>query len=115
VKVPAFVDAPAGTLTAAERANLVGHESEFTFHPDLTATAIDLMGLWDAPALAEFKPHLVGHSLLRPKEAERTLPMTNCASLWSCAFENWGVMRGRHKVFARTPYDTGWQCFDLVA
>jgi hypothetical protein len=46
---------------------------------------------------------------------ERTVPMTNCASLWSCAFENWGLMRGGHKVFARTPYDTGWQCFDLVA
>lgn len=114
VKVPAFVDAPPGTLTAAERQNLVRHESEFTFHPDLTATAIDLMGLWNAPALAEFKSHLVGRSLLRPQGPERSLPMTNCASLWSCAFENWGLMRGRHKVFARTPYDTGWQCFDLV-
>jgi hypothetical protein len=38
--------------------------------------------------------------------------MTNCAALWSCAFENWGAMHGEVKLFARTPYDRGWQCFN---
>ncbi len=115
VKVPAFVDAPPGTLSTAERSNLRRSEDAFTFHPDLTATVIDLIGVLDLPELAEFKPQLVGRSLLRPLGAEPIMPMTNCASLWSCAFENWGLMQGQMKVFARTPYDTGWQCFDLVA
>lgn len=115
VRVPGFIDAPPGSLSESERANLRRSETEFTFHPDLTATAIDLMGVLDSPMIAEFKTQLAGRSLLRPLDSERPMPMTNCASLWSCAFENWGLMQGTHKVFARTPYDTGWQCFDMVA
>lgn len=115
VRVPAFVDAPEDTLSPSERENLARHATEFTFHPDLTATAIDLMGVWRSSAIAEFKPKLAGRSLLEPVGPVRQVPMTNCSALWSCAFENWGLMAGSHKVFARTPYDTGWQCFDLVA
>lgn len=114
VKVPAFVDAPPETLTEAERDNLESHASLFTFHPDLTATALDVIGVWDSKALAEFKPKLVGRSLLRAPASARTLTMTNCSALWSCAYENWGVMHGSLKAFARTPYDTGWQCFDVA-
>ncbi len=114
IKVPAFIDAPPNTLTSTERQNLEQHEAEFTFHPDLTATALDLMGIWDAEALSEFKPKILGVSLLRDPVFGRRLPMTNCASLWSCAFENWGMMQGRTKVFARTPYDTGWHCYDVL-
>lgn len=115
VKVPAYVDAPDGTLSKEERQHLSEHVSAFTFHPDLTATAIDLMGLWDTKAVAEFKPKLIGRSLLRSREPERIVPMTNCSALWSCAFENWGLMEGSHKVFARTPLDAGWLCFDVLA
>ncbi len=114
VKVPAFIDAPKSTLTARERHNLELFESEFTYHPDLMVTALDVMGVWDSEALSEFKPKLVGVSLLREPVADRRMPMTNCASLWSCAFENWGMMQDQFKVFARTPYDTGWQCYDLL-
>lgn len=115
IKVPAFIDAPEGTLTDAERKNLELHRSLFTFHPDLTVTALDVMGVWEAPGLAEFAPKIIGRSLLRPPQEPRTLPMTNCSALWSCAYENWGAMKGALKVFARTPYDTGWQCFDVEA
>lgn len=114
IKVPAFVDAPASTLTPTERRHLQSHASRYTFHPDLTATALDLMGVWDDESIAPFGSRIVGQSLLRPPQPPRTLSMTNCSALWSCAYENWGVMRGSLKAFARTPYDTGWQCFDTA-
>lgn len=113
IKVPGFVDAPEGTLTELERRALDSRRDAFTFHPDLAVTALDLMGVLDDPALDPFRDQIVGYSLLRDAGPVRTLPLTNCASVWSCAFENWGLMRGPLKVFARTPYDTGWQCFDL--
>lgn len=114
VKVPAFIDAPPGTVSETERANLRAHEDRFTFHPDLTATALDLMGVWNSPAIDEFRENLIGRSLIAAPEPDRTMPMTNCSAVWSCAFENWGVMHGHMKVFARTPYDSGWQCYDLL-
>jgi glucan phosphoethanolaminetransferase (alkaline phosphatase superfamily) len=115
VKVPAFIDAPPSTLTPEERVNLESHASLFTFHPDLTATALDVMGVWAAKGMEEFKSKIIGRSLLRKPEAPRTMVMTNCAAVWSCAYENWGLMHGSLKAFARTPYDTGWQCFDLAS
>jgi arylsulfatase A-like enzyme len=115
VRVPAFVDAPPGTLTDTERTHLQAHESRFTFHPDLMVTALDLMGVWDAPQLERFKPRILGRSLLRGPQSPRILPMSNCSTVWSCAFENWGTMRGQLKLFARTPFERGWQCFDVLA
>ena len=113
VKVPGFIDAPPGTLSDAERQHLARNGEGYTYHPDLTATALDLMGVWDSASIAEFKPKLIGRSLIDAPQPERTVAMTNCATLWSCAFENWGLMHGNVKVFARTPYNTGWQCFDV--
>ncbi|HEY5960054.1 MAG TPA: hypothetical protein VIV60_26055, partial [Polyangiaceae bacterium] len=40
------------------------------------------------------------------------LPMTNCAWVWSCAFENWGVLHGWRKLEARE-WDHQWHCYDL--
>jgi hypothetical protein len=40
--------------------------------------------------------------------------MTNCAWVWSCAFENWGFMQKNMKVEARA-WDPGWKCFDVLA
>jgi glucan phosphoethanolaminetransferase (alkaline phosphatase superfamily) len=114
VKVPAFIDAPPATLTPIEVENLRLHEQAFTYHPDLTATMLDVIGVWGDKQLDEFKSKIVGRSLLRAPEPPRTLPMTNCSALWSCAYENWGAMNGSLKAFARTPYDTGWQCFDVA-
>jgi glucan phosphoethanolaminetransferase (alkaline phosphatase superfamily) len=114
IKVPAFIDAPPSTITPEQRDNLKRHEEAYTFHPDLTVTALDVMGLWDATALDEFRPKLIGRSLLRAQQAPAVVAMTNCSALWSCAYENWGIMQGSLKAFARTPYDTGWQCFDVA-
>ena len=86
-----------------------------TFHVDITPTILDVMGIWDRPGLARFRRRLPGQSWLRAISPPPALPMTNCAAVWSCAFENWGAMQGRFKIFARTPYDTGWQCHDVLA
>ncbi len=114
VKVPGWIDAPPGTLTQAEAAALSEKRDAFTFHPDLTATVVDLMGLWDDPGIARYKRRMLGHSLLRPGVNERALPMTNCAGVWSCAFENWGTMRRNMKLEARG-WDEGWNCYDLLS
>jgi len=39
--------------------------------------------------------------------------LTNCSSIFSCAFQNWGAMRGLMKVVA-TQADSAWRCFDLA-
>jgi glucan phosphoethanolaminetransferase (alkaline phosphatase superfamily) len=112
IHVPAWVDAPAGALSDAERAALVAHREAATFHTDLTPTMLDLMGIWDADALAPFRRAMVGASLLRPERPDTVLEMTNCAGVWGCAFENWGAMRGFDKVLARE-WDSGWLCYDV--
>ena len=55
---------------------------------------------------------MLGRSLLRPLPDPRPLPLTNCAGVWSCAFENWGMMDGKLKVEARA-WDPDWHCFDV--
>jgi hypothetical protein len=55
-----------------------------------------------------------GHSLLHSALTTEPLPMTNCAGVWSCAFENWGFMQGPRKLEARS-WDTGWNCYDVAA
>jgi arylsulfatase A-like enzyme len=115
VRVPGFVDAPSGTLTEAQRAALESRRDVPVFHDDLTPTVLDVMGLWDLPEIDRFKQKLDGESWLRTRGPTRTVPLTNCSPMWSCAFENWGVMRGSLKVLARTPYDRGWRCFDVLS
>lgn len=114
IKVPAWIDAPPGTLTAAEAAHLADKRGAFTFHPDLTATILDLMGVWDDPQLLPFRERMLGASLLRPALPERAVPLTNCAGVWSCAYENWGYMKGSRKLLARA-WDPAWSCFDVAA
>jgi glucan phosphoethanolaminetransferase (alkaline phosphatase superfamily) len=111
--VPAWIDAPAGTLTEAERNALTGYSDAPAFHTDLAPTFLDLLGLWEAPEIAAFRAKMPGGSLVRAARPEATLAMTNCAGVWGCAFENWGVMRGVLKVHARE-WDQDWLCYDVA-
>jgi glucan phosphoethanolaminetransferase (alkaline phosphatase superfamily) len=112
VLVPAWIFAPPGTLSEEEQEHLSQKRDAFTFHPDLTATVLDLLGVWDDPALARFQERMLGVSLLRKPVNERALPMTNCAAVWSCAFENWGYMRKEMKLEARA-WDHEYHCWDV--
>jgi arylsulfatase A-like enzyme len=114
VRVPGYVDAPRGTLSEAEKSALVSRTDALVFHTDVVPTVLDLMHLGGLPELAEFQQRLVGSSWLSVAKEPSTLPMTNCSALWACAFENWGVMNGSLKLLARTPYDRGWRCYDVL-
>ncbi len=114
IHVPAWLDAPGEQLTNEEQRHLANNRDAYVFHTDVTPTLLDLMGLWDAPELAPFVEPMVGRSLLRPLEREPLVAMTNCSGVWGCAFENWGVMRGSHKLIARE-WDNGWLCYDVSA
>jgi hypothetical protein len=96
VRIPAWIDAPPGTL-------------------DILPTPLDLAGVWDDAALATFRARMPGTSLLRGgTPADRAVVMTNCTELWECAFRNWGAMRGSRKLIAHQ-YDADWSCFDTLA
>jgi arylsulfatase A-like enzyme len=110
--VPAFVDAPAGTLTPDEASNLKSKRDAYVFHVDLAPTVLDLIGVWDDPRIGEYRRKMPGHSLLEAELTTQPIPMTNCAGVWSCAFENWGYMQQNRKLEARS-WDRGWQCFDV--
>jgi glucan phosphoethanolaminetransferase (alkaline phosphatase superfamily) len=114
VHVPAWIDAPPGTLTEAEQKSLRDKRHEFLFHVDIAPTVLDLIGVPDHPGLAKYREKMPGHSLLRPELTTEPLPLTNCAGVWSCAFENWGFMQGPRKLEARS-WDTGWNCYDVEA
>jgi glucan phosphoethanolaminetransferase (alkaline phosphatase superfamily) len=113
VHVPAWIDAPPGTLTDAEQQSLRDKRREFLFHVDIAPTVLDLIGVPDDPALAKYRVKMPGHSLLRPELTSEPLPLSNCAGVWSCAFENWGIMQGSRKLEARS-WDTGWNCYDVA-
>lgn len=114
VHVPAWIDAPPGTLTDVERASVAARRDVPAFHVDVVPTLLDLVGVLDAPELARHRARMTGESLLRPLAAPVVQPLTNCNALWSCPFNNWGVMRGPYKLEARA-WDATWHCFDVLA
>ena len=114
VHVPFFVDAPPGTLSADEEQALRAARDTPVFHTDVTPTVLDLLGLWDDPAIAPWRARMPGSPLTRPLPAERPIvALTNCTEIWGCAFKNWGVMQGRRKLAARE-WDHAWLCYDLA-
>ncbi len=113
VLVPAWIYAPDGTLSEQEQESLRSKRNAFTFHPDLTVTLLDLLGVFELPEIERYSSRLLGTSLLSPALNLRALPLTNCASVWTCAFENWGVMQGSKKLEARA-WDSSYHCWDLV-
>ncbi len=114
VHVPAWIDAPPGTLSAEEIENLRSKRNEYLFHVDIAPTVLDLMGVPDDPRIRQYREKMAGHSLLRSELTTEPMPLTNCAGVWSCAFENWGIMQGSRKLEARS-WDTGWNCYDVEA
>ena len=105
--------APRGTLTDSEIESLKSKRNSYLFHIDVAPTVLDLLGVHDDPQIAKYRARMHGHSLLRPPLSEQPVPMTNCAGVWSCAFENWGYMKGSLKLEARS-WDQGWKCFDVA-
>lgn len=113
IRVPAWIDAPDGTLTAEEERHL--HELRNTplTTLDVAPTLLDLLGLYDEPRLETFRARMPGKSLLRGgSPTDREVFLSNCTELWQCAFKNWGAIRGAKKLIANQG-DHSWNCFDL--
>jgi glucan phosphoethanolaminetransferase (alkaline phosphatase superfamily) len=113
VHVPGWIDAPPGTLTPEETQSLRGKQREYLFHVDIAPTILDLMGVNLDPSIAKYQARMPGHSLLRPALSTQPLLMSNCAGVWSCAFENWGIMQKNMKLESRA-WDSGWRCHDVA-
>jgi glucan phosphoethanolaminetransferase (alkaline phosphatase superfamily) len=112
--IPAWVDAPEGTLTESERESLRALRDTPVTTNDVLPTLLDLVGVLDDPALTPFSRTFVGQSLLRGgSPSDAPVLLTNCTELWACAFRNWGVMNGSHKLFGMQG-DAGWKCYDLA-
>lgn len=114
IRVPGYVDAPPGTLAPEEEASLRKAREEITFHLDFCPTFLDLLGVWDDPALAPQRSRMMGHPLTRPARTVEPVPLTNCTWVWECAFRNWGMMQGPLKLEARE-WDGEYHCFDVLA
>jgi glucan phosphoethanolaminetransferase (alkaline phosphatase superfamily) len=114
IRVPAWIDAPPGTLSPAEEASLRGARHAPAWQYDLGATLLDLVGVWDDPAFARFRGRMIGHPLTRPERTTAPVPMTNTSWIWEYVEPNWGFMQGTRKLLA-TSADTAYHCFDVAA
>ena len=113
IRVPTWIDAPQGTLSPEEEASIRGAKNEFVWHLDLGPTILDLIGVWDDPALQPFRRRMIGHPITRPERTVEPVPLTNCTWVWECAFRNWGLMQGPMKVEARE-WDGEFHCFNVI-
>ena len=115
ILVPAWIDAPPGTLTDAEAASLRALANTPVTMLDVAPTLLDLMGLWDVSELHPWRAHMLGTSLLRGgPPTDRAVVLTNCSELFSCATRNWGAMRGLRKILATEDEKGGWRCYDVL-
>jgi glucan phosphoethanolaminetransferase (alkaline phosphatase superfamily) len=112
IHVPGWIDAPEGTLSPDEEASIRAAKNEYIWHLDLAPTFLDLMGLWDDPAMLPFRTRMMGHPLTRRARTMEPVPLTNCTWLWECAFRNYGMMQGPMKLEARE-WDNEYHCFNV--
>jgi glucan phosphoethanolaminetransferase (alkaline phosphatase superfamily) len=114
IRIPFWINAPRGSLTESEAANLAALKTTPITHLDVFPTIMDLLGFWDAPELGSLKARVAGQSLLRGgSPPDRPLVMTNCSELWACAFKNWGAIKGTKKLIAHQG-DSTWSCYDVA-
>lgn len=114
IRVPMWIDAPPGTLTAAEAEHLRALERTPLAMIDVAPTILDLLGLWDEPGVAPARSRMQGVSLLRGgPPGDRALVLTNCSEIYSCTTRNWGAMRGTRKLLSSED-EGAWRCFDVA-
>lgn len=114
IRVPAWIDAPEGTLSPEERARIASARHDYVFHLDVAPTLLDLLGAWDAPALAEPRRVLLGHPLTRAERTVGPVPLSNVSAIWERGLPSFGLMQGRFKL-AAMHRDPGYACRDVEA
>jgi glucan phosphoethanolaminetransferase (alkaline phosphatase superfamily) len=114
IHVPAWIDAPPGALTAEEESQLRALAKAPLTTLDMMPTLLDLLGVWDAAAIAPMRAKMPGQSLLRGgTKPTESVVITNCTEIWACGVRSWGAMRGSRKLIA-TQGSSGWKCFDTL-
>ncbi len=114
LRVPFWIDVPAKALTSAQAASLRALANTPVTQLDVLPTMLDLLGLWGAPEIAALRRAMPGESLLRGGTPALPVVITNCSSIFTCAFKNWGAMSGTRKLVA-TENDENWRCFDVAS
>lgn len=112
IRVPQWIDAPEGTLSEREISGYRRNEEALISQYDQAATLLDLLGVWDDPALGPFRRRMLGTPASRPIP-ERPLPLTNVSWVWEYHRPNWGMMLGPLKVLAQIE-DPEYLCFDVL-
>ncbi len=112
LRVPFWIDAPSAALTQTEATRLRDLEDVPVTELDVLPTLLDLLGLWDTPEIEGFRSAMPGQSLLRGGTPSMPVVLTNCSSIFACAFKNWGAMSAMRKIVA-TENDPNWRCFDV--
>lgn len=113
IRVPLWIDAPAGTLAPEEERSLRDARDTPIFQLDLAPTFLDLLGVWDDPGLAPFRGRMPGRPLTRPERAKGPVALTNVSWVWEYWKPNWGMMDWPLKVLAG-PEDHFYKCFDVA-
>jgi glucan phosphoethanolaminetransferase (alkaline phosphatase superfamily) len=113
IRIPAWIDAPPGTLSPEEERQLRSLEETPLTTMDVLPTLLDLVGVMDDPAIKPLASRFLGKSLLRGGSPPSTpVVMTNCTELWACAFRNWGAIQGTKKLIGMQGGGR-WSCFDV--
>jgi len=111
--VPAFIAEGNGALSPDERESLVRWRDESVTHLDILPTVLDMLGVLDSFALRSLAPTLVGRSLLRPpRPMQQPIPISNCTGIFTCPFNNWGMLDGFVSIQAQA-WDGWWRCVDM--
>lgn len=111
--VPAFIAWGNGALTAQEAQHLALWRDESVTHLDYLPTILDAMGVLDSFAMKRLSASLQGRSLLRPPvPMAEPVPISNCTGIFTCPFNNWGMLDGFLSVQAQA-WDGWWRCVDM--
>lgn len=112
IRVPAWIDAPQGTLSNDESLHLRSTKTTPIFHVDLAATLMDLLGLWDDPLLQPYRRFMLGNPLTRGVPAGRTMPISNVSYVWERGWASYGLMQGTKKLAGKHEL-SGFSCWDM--
>jgi arylsulfatase A-like enzyme len=113
IRIPAWIDAPAGTLSESESAALGAAKTTPVFHVDMAATLLDLLGLWDIPEWSGYRRLMIGQPLTRRGREQRIVPLSNVSHVWERGLPSYGLMRGSKKI-AGMHRDGGFSCWDVA-
>ncbi len=118
MRVPFWIDLLEATLAPkAGFERLRALERNFVTELDVLPTILGLMGVWDAPEIALLRKPMPGVEFPGARRfgpAGLVVVATNCSSIFTCAFKNWGAMALTKKLVA-TENDTRWRCFDVAS